>query len=151
MQLRSRTIASGSAELDSGRLRAIFFDLFGRPPLRAERGRWLGRGAGELLDESLGSVAFWENWLEEQLYYFLLIDNFRPASEKVRAVPTDLAHGRIGVRDALHRIVISASFDRRNPGPDTFVTVVMEQLLGSTVQKRPSSGRQMSSIGMPGG
>jgi len=135
MQLSPRT--TEPIELDPGRLRAIFFDLFGRPPFSAERRRWLGRGVGELLDEVLGGVAFWDNWLEEQLYYFLLIDNFRPTSEKVRALPAELADGRIGIREALHRIVISASFDRRNPGPDTFVTVVMEQLLGTTVQNRP--------------
>ncbi len=90
----------------------------------------------ELLDEVIGSEDFWKNWLDEQLYYFLLIDNFRPTSDRVLALPADLALERIGARDALHRILISASFDRRNPGPDTFVTVVMEQILGLTVQNR---------------
>jgi hypothetical protein len=37
----------------------------------------------------------------------------------------------------VHRIALSSSFDQRNPGADTFVTVVMEQLDGIEVQKIP--------------
>ncbi len=44
-----------------------------------------------LLDEVLDSEGFWQNWLEEELYYFFLIDNFRPRSERVLAIPADLA------------------------------------------------------------
>ena len=91
----------------------------------------------ELLDRYLGSASFWRSWLEDELYYFLLIDNHRPPAERVESITDDLVAGRLDARGALHRIAISPSFDRRNPGPDTFVTVVMEQLLGSTVQKQP--------------
>ena len=133
----ARTEAPPAYALDARRLRAVFQDLLGRPPFAIEREEWLGRSCAELCDEVLDSEPFWQNWLEEELYYFLLIDNFRPSSERVLAIPADLADGRITVRDALQRIALSASFDRRNPGPDTFVTVVMEQLLGATVQKEP--------------
>ncbi len=131
-----RSVAAPAAPLDARRLRAAFLDLYGRPPLLDERERFAGRGLSELVDEALAGETFWRNWTDEQLYYFLLIDNFHPADGKVEAIPKDLAAATIGVRDAIHRIAISSSFDRRNPGPDTFVTVVMEQLLGLTVQSR---------------
>jgi hypothetical protein len=116
-------------------LRTAFLTLFGRPPFEAERGRWRGRPIAELLDEVLLSLEVWQHWYEEQLYYFLLVDNFRPASEMAQAIPAELAAGRLDVREALHRIALSPSFDLRNPGADTFVTVVMEQFLGANVQK----------------
>jgi len=130
--------AQGSAPLptiDVHALRVFYLDLLGRPPFTPEREAWLGRSPAELVDSLLGSLEFWTNWLEEQLYYFLLVDNFRPATEGIQTIPAELAGGELGVREALHRICLSSSFDRRNPGPDTFVTVVMEQLLGLAIQK----------------
>ena len=120
--------------LDARRVRVVYQDLLARPPFEDERAHWIGRPFGELVDHLVGGLDFWDAWLEEQLYYFLLVDNFRPVSTRVLKIPADLTEGRIGVRDALHRIALCASFDRRNPGADTFVTVVMEQLLGVTVQ-----------------
>ena len=58
----------------------------------------------------------WGNWLDEQLYYFLLIDNFRPESESIRALPGELARGELDVVSAIHRIVLSPNFNQRNPG-----------------------------------
>jgi hypothetical protein len=129
--------AGSEVGLDAGSLRAVALDLLGRPPLPAERERWLGQGLENVLDEVVGGLEFWERWTEEQLYYFLLIDNFRPHTAGVLGMPEDLRVGRIGVREAAHRIAITASFDQRNPGPDTFVSVVMEQLLGLVVQDSP--------------
>jgi hypothetical protein len=132
---QGRTVALPMLALDHGFLRSACFDLLGRPPLQAEQERWVGQGFPAFLDEVLGSPDFWEHWLDEQLYFFLLIDNFSPESERVLAIPADLSDGRLDVQNAVHRIAISASFDRRNPGADTFVTVVMEQIGGMTVQK----------------
>ena len=134
-ELQERTTAPPSHALDSGRLRAAYLDLLGRPPFEVERERWLGRGLRELLDALFDEQELWGSWLEEQLYYFLLIDNFRPHSERIQKLPEDMRSGRLHVRDAVHRIALCASFDLRNPGADTFVTVVMEQLLGVSVQK----------------
>jgi hypothetical protein len=134
---QERTQAAPSRPLDAAALRAVHMDLLGRPPYAAERAEWLGKDRAALVGAVLGAEEFWERWTEEQLYYFLLIDNFRPHSDRVLALPADLQARRIGVREAIHRIALSASFDQRNPGPDTFVTVVMEQLLGITVQKEP--------------
>jgi hypothetical protein len=145
--------------LDAGALRRVFLDLLSRPPYAAEREAWLGKERAELVDDVLAGPEYWGNWLEEQLYYFLLIDNFRPRNEAVRKIPAALSAGRLGVLEALHRVCLSSSFDSRNPGPDTFVTVVMEQLLGMTVQKRKREleigkkvydGTQGTFLGRPG-
>jgi hypothetical protein len=85
--------------------------------------------------EFLRSPEFWKQWYEEQLYYFLLVDNFAPRGEDMQSIPGELAAGRIDVREAIHRIALSASFDQRNPGADTFVTVVLEQLAGLAVER----------------
>lgn len=97
-----------------------------------------GRGPVDLAgktQEFLGSPEFWKQWYEEQLYYFLLVDNFAPRGEDMQAIPGELAAGRIDVRQAIHRIALSPSFDQRNPGADTFVTVVLEQLAGLAVER----------------
>jgi len=129
-----RTEAEPARALDDGGLRAVFLDLLGRPPYAEERAHWLGEARHELCDALIGSPDFWRHWYEEQLYYFLLIDNFRPETERLRAMPGALADGKLHVRDAIHRIALSSSFDLRNPGADTFVTVVLEQLTGIEVQ-----------------
>ncbi|HED66260.1 MAG TPA: hypothetical protein ENJ09_11970 [Planctomycetes bacterium] len=123
--------------LGSRRLRALFLDLLDRSPTAAEREHWRGRDAHELLDTLTASLEFWENWLERELYYFLLVVSFRPTSERVLEIPSELAGGHIGVREALRRIALSPSFDRRNPGADTFCTVMLEQFLGIVVQEKP--------------
>ena len=132
--LDQRTVAEPARALDDGALRAVFMDLVGRPPFAEERAHWLGKGRHELCDVLLGSEEFWAHWYAEQLYYFLLIDNFRPGNERLRSVPEDLAAGRLNVREAIHLIALCSSFDQRNPGADTFVTVVLEQLNGIVVQ-----------------
>jgi hypothetical protein len=99
------------------------------------RARWLGRPRHELADELLAGEELWSWWLVEQLYYFFLIDNFRPEGQRVAEIPAALASGRLDVREAIHRVALSPSFDQRNPGADTYVTVVMEQLNGIEVHK----------------
>ncbi len=64
----------------------------------------------------------------------------------MKALPDRLALGASTVRDATREIVVSAEFNARNPGNDTFVTVVLEQLLGVVVQKEPKlleAGKRM--------
>jgi hypothetical protein len=134
-QDRAQARVGPESTLGPSGLRGIALDLLGRPPFPTELATWSPRPRHEIVDECLASNEAWEWWLEEQLFYFLLIDNFRPSSESVRNLPRELAAGRIGARDALHRIALCPSFDRRNPGADTFVTVVLEQYLGIDVQK----------------
>ncbi len=132
-----RTVARPVHVLSPHVLRTVSLDLLGRTPLPAERERWLGRGLREYLDVVVGSLEFWETWLEEQIYFFMLLDNFRPETEGVRSTPGKLHEGRLNPREGIYRIVLSPSFEMRNPGADTFVTVAMEQLTGMTVQKKP--------------
>lgn len=127
--------ALAQAPIDPRELRSLSFDLLGRPPLAEEWQRWRTLTRAQLLDELVGSPGFWSQWFEEQLYYLLLINNFRPAGERLLAIPRDLVEKRLDAREALHRIALCSSFDQRNPGADTFVTVVMEQLAGLDITK----------------
>ncbi len=121
--------------LDGEWLRALSIDLHGRPPLESERERWIGRPRAAYVRAALGTEEAWQHWLGEQLYYFMLIDRFRPVGTGLDELPAMLARGAISPRDALHRIALCTSFDLRNPGADTFVTVVMEQFCGIEVQR----------------
>lgn len=127
--------AHSAPALDARSIRAVHFDLLGRPPLAAETRRWSGRPLEELADALLATQEHWRHWYREQLYYFLLVDNFAPRGEGLVTLPAELAAGGTDVRDALHRIALSPNFDQRNPGADTFVTVVMEQLCGLEVDR----------------
>lgn len=118
--------------------RAASFDLWGRPPREPEALAAARSPAQETARTLLRDPQFWQRWFEEELYYFLLIDNFRPSGDLLRSVPARLQAGEISVREALWQICICPEFNARNPGSDTFVTVVLEQLLGITVQKQPS-------------
>lgn len=131
----SAALVLESTLLDARSIRSLHLDLLGRPPLRDEGARWLGKPFTELVLELVGSRGFWDHWFEEQLYYFLLVNNFRPRAERVVAIPADLTAHKLDVREAIHLIALSPNFDLRNPGADTFVTVVMEQINGVQVQK----------------
>ena len=151
-----RSDSRQAGALSARELRTLYLDLVRRPPLELERERFASdvelRAAGDVLAEGsatppgptdregtarmlIASPGFWQQWYEEQLYYFLLVDNFSPRSEGLLAIPGDLCAGKLHVRDAVHRIALSSSFDQRNPGADTFVTVVMEQIAGLAVEK----------------
>jgi hypothetical protein len=117
--------------------RAAWFDLRGRGPTPEELAAAVSVEPAVLADRLLADPATWEAWLDRELYYYLLIDRFRPVSDRVLALPARLASGDATVRDATREIVVSAEFNTRNPGNDTFVTVVLEQLLGINVLKDP--------------
>jgi hypothetical protein len=119
--------------------RGVWFDLRGRAPTPAELDGATAVEPGALLDRLLAEPATWEAWLDRELYYYLLIDRFRPVSDRVLALPGRLASGEVSIKDATREIVVSVEFNARNPGNDTFVTVVLEQLLGIVVQKDAKS------------
>ena len=84
----------------------------------------------------LGTLEAMEVWFDEELFYFLLLDNFRPSGELVEDIPRRLRREEMSARDVLGEILLSTGFSLRNPGNDTFVTVIMEQCLGLQVQDR---------------
>ena len=128
------------------RVRALFFDTRGRGPTAAERDALIGIPHEAAVDRLLAQPEAWDAWLERECFYYLLIDRFRPVSDRVRALPARLAAREATVLDATREIVVSAEFNARNPGNDTFVTVVLEQLLGVVVQAEPAvlaAGKRM--------
>jgi hypothetical protein len=127
-------------------VREVHFDLLGRGPTDAEVQAAAAESPAQMLDRLLTSVECFETWYEEELYYFLLLDNFHPATERMLSIPKKLSAGTMTIPDALHEIVICQYFNHRNPGNDTYVTVILEQLLGIVVQDQPmllSAGKKM--------
>lgn len=128
--------------------RLACIDLLGRTPLPAELEAWRKNSTSleAVLDDLLGREEFWQSWYENQLFFYLLLDNFRPATPALADLPQQLHARQVSVREALRGILISSSFNARNPGPDTFVSTVLEQGLGITVQKQPAlleAGKKM--------
>jgi hypothetical protein len=126
--------------------RELFLDLLGRTPTEDELSRWAAMPAEERVDKLLDSPDTWRNWLDEEAFYFLLIDQFRPVSDRLTAVPERMAKDEITFRDAHREFALSAEFNARNPGNDTYVTVLFEQFLGMEVQKEPrvlAAGKKM--------
>ncbi|MGQ0614830.1 MAG: hypothetical protein ACT4PV_13930 [Planctomycetaceae bacterium] len=127
-----------TGRLDSSRLRLVrrlHFDLKARGPTLEETAALLGRSHDDCVDLLLKEEETWQAWYEGQLYYFLLLDRFRPKDSPITTLPARLAKAEVGVPRALEEIVRSQFFSQRNPGNDTFVTVVLEQCLGMVVQK----------------
>lgn len=127
-------------------VREVHFDVLGRSPTDAEVQLAAAEARGETVARLLSSVECFETWYEEELYYFLLLDNFHPATERMLSIPKRLSAGSLTLPDAVHEIVICQYFNHRNPGNDTYVTVILEQLLGLTVQGQPmllKAGKQM--------
>src|SRR6185369_15171378 len=80
-------------------LRAVWIDVAGRTPLPDEWKRVLGRPRREVVAELVASPAGWDGFYEEELFYFLLVDNFRPSTDAFAALPKELAAKRVGVRE----------------------------------------------------
>ncbi|MEK7469045.1 MAG: FHA domain-containing protein [Planctomycetota bacterium] len=126
--------------------RDVHFDLLGRSPTEDDVQRAAAETRAGTVDRLLRSVECFETWYEEEVYYFLLLDNFRPATDRMVSIPKKLSAGAMTIPDAIHEIVICQYFNHRNPGNDTYVTVILEQLLGMVVQDQPmllKVGKQM--------
>ncbi len=144
--------SAGPAEgtLDPGNprhVRAVYLDLLGRSPDGDEARLAAAARPDVLLRLLAGSREFWEHWYEDELHFFLLVDNARPAApEGDDGLPARLSAGKQDVLGAVREIVSGSAFNRANPGNDTFVSVVFEQLLGLTVQNREAlleAGKRM--------
>ncbi len=117
-------------------IRRLSMDILQRTPTPAEVRSYRGYPVDKLSRRMMGTLEAMQVWLEEELLYFLLLDNFRPRTKAVRSIPKRLQRGLITPVGAIHEIMISTGFQLRNPGNDTFVTVVLEQGVGMRVQDR---------------
>ncbi len=117
--------------------RALCFDVLGRSPTSEELARLAALPLGRRVDRLLDSIECWEHWCDEEAFYFLLIDRFRPVSDRLASLPARLHDGTADFRGAHTEFALSAEFNARNPGNDTYVTVVLEQFLGLEVQREP--------------
>ena len=127
-------------------IRRLYLDLLCRTPSAAEYSAGAALTNEELIDRVLAHPERWITWYEDELYFMLLLDDFRPPEDRIRNLPGRLAAGQVTSKDALAEIVKSQYFNARNPGNDTYVTVVLEQMLGITVQKEPQlleAGKKM--------
>lgn len=115
-------------------LRRLCLDTLGRTPSAAELGAFVGSPVDAAVPRLLRSLEAMTVFVEEELFYFLLLDNFRPKTEAIAALPKRLSESKATAHDALAEILLSTGFSLRNPGNDTFVTVVLEQCLGLVVQ-----------------
>jgi hypothetical protein len=130
----------GAAHLSSEQrrlTRALYFDVLGRSPTTQELAHMAGMDYPQRVDRLLGSLEAWEHWFDEEAFFFLLIDRFRPVSDRLAAVPEKMRDGMTTFRDAHREFALSAEFNARNPGNDTYVTVVLEQFLSIEVQSQP--------------
>ena len=117
-------------------LQRLCYDIVQRGPTEAERRNFVGADVGTLVPRLLQSREAKAEWFEEQLYYFLLLDQFRPRGEAIDRIPARLQKGELDARGAIAEILLSTGFSLRNPGNDTFVTVLLEQCLGYRVQDK---------------
>jgi hypothetical protein len=139
-----------SATLDLGdarHVRALYLDCLGRTPDEDEAELAAGASPSMLVRLLTRDPEFWEHWYEDELQYFLLVDNFRPADAAPgEGVVERLAGGRLNVFDAVRGLASGSAFHRANPGNDTFVSVVFEQLMGLVVQQNTAqleAGKRM--------
>ena len=127
-----------AAEVDAATRRSVrqlYLDLWGRTPTDDELAALAPLSHEQRVDALLDTDETWRNWLEDECFYFLLIDQFRPVSDRVAAIPSRMREGSMTFREAHQTIALSSEFNARNPGNDTFCTVVLEQFLGIEVQK----------------
>lgn len=117
-------------------LHRLCYDVVQRGPTEAERRTFVGADTAAFVPRLVQSREAMSEWVEDQLFYLLLIDQFRPHGDGIDALPARLAKGELDARGAFAEIVLSTGFSLRNPGNDTFVTVLLEQCLGYRVQDR---------------
>jgi hypothetical protein len=132
---------------DARHVRALYLDLLGRTPYEDELELAAAGSPEALVRFLLASRRFWEHWFEDELYYFLLIDNARPQDATgPGSIPWRLHERELDVLAGVRELVAGQAFHRANPGNDTFVSVVLEQLLDVDVRREQAqleAGKKM--------
>jgi hypothetical protein len=117
-------------------VRHLSLDILYRTPTPSELRMYVGFPVDRVTKRMTATLEAKELWVEEELLYFLLLDNFRPQTTAIKTLPKRMHQGKVSAHDAIVQIMMSTGFTLRNPGNDTFVTVVLEQGLGLRVQDR---------------
>ena len=117
-------------------VRHLSLDLLLRTPTPAEVRMYVGAPRAQVARRMMSTLEAKKVWVEEELLFFLLLDNFRPETKAIQSLPRRMHENSASAHDAIAEIMISTGFSLRNPGNDTFVTVVLEQGLGMKVQDR---------------
>ena len=117
-------------------VRHLSLDVLHRTPTPAEVRTYIDFPVGKVAQRMMATLEAMEIWVEQELLYFLLLDNFRPRTKTIDSLPARMHKGLVTAHDAIAEIMMSTGFSLRNPGNDTFVTVVLEQGLGLKVQDR---------------
>jgi hypothetical protein len=123
-------------QADRTTVRHLSLDILLRTPTPAEERAYVGFPVDKVAERMMGSLEACQVWVEEELLFFLLLDNFRPETKAIKSLPRRLYKGQVTAHQAIGEIMMSTGFSLRNPGNDTFVTVVLEQGLGMRVQDR---------------
>jgi len=116
-------------------LQRLSFDVLQRSLSPSELRAYLDAEIDDVVPRLLQTHEAMAAWFDEEQFYLLLIDNFRPRGDNIDRIPARLQKGELTARDAIGELLLSTGFTQRNPGNDTFVTVVLEQCLGYSLQE----------------
>lgn len=120
------------AELEHKRaaLAKLYRQLPRRALTEAERARVLATPLRKHVWELFRERAVWANWLRTEADNLSLTGSYAPASRAFQAMPSELANGRLMVRDAIRRLLTGPDFHRRYPTPASKARVILWRLLG---------------------
>jgi hypothetical protein len=125
-------------------VKRLFLDLFQRSPSEAELLFAASVDRKQLVELMFASYEYHERWYNDQLYYLFLLRQFDPRAPWLLEIPAMLHQGQMSQRDALLALACSQYFHLRNLGPDNYVNVAIEQLLGRLPsQEELDAGKRM--------
>jgi len=125
-------------------VKRLFLDLFQRSPSEAELLFAASIDRKQLVELMFASYEYHERWYNDQLYYLFLLRQFDPRAPWLLEIPAKLHRGEMSQRDALLALACSQYFHLRNLGPDNYVNVAIEQLLGRLPsQEELDAGKRM--------
>src|SRR5262249_37873970 len=113
--------------------RRAFFDLLGRGPQPAEADKALAGPREKLLDDLFARDELYQEWLEAQGSFLLLVHGARPSGEPFASLATKLRAGEVTPRAVLE-LTAGKPFEQRFAANDAFVGTVLSRLLGIDLQ-----------------
>lgn len=125
-------------------VKEVFLDLFQRSPSQAELLYAAGLDRKQLIDFMFNSYEYHDRWYTDQLYYLFLLRRFDPRAPWMLQLPSHLHNGRMTQLDTIKALATCQFYHFRNLGPDNYVNVTFEQLLGRLPEKEElETGKRM--------